>query len=169
MIFHEMWHGVGSLEVWKRLKDGRPMEIPEQYTHDPGDYGRALYFTDLQLRAKAYAATHEGKRLLVQATLELMKPLVIDWRPGGAGSALDPQHPANLMLQLLEERFGDPVKGAPEVREAIAQRWRRELMAEGYDAIVVHHKEDTEIAVYDPAKSIQNVTLLEVPLEGSTG
>ncbi len=136
------------------------MEIPEKYTHDPGDYGRALYFTDLQSRARAYAAEHEKKRLLVQATIKLKKPLVIDWRSGG--SALDEGHPANLMLRLLEDRFGDPVKGIPEVREAVALRWRRELMAEGYDAIVVHHKEDTEVAVYDPRRSVTVVQAIRV-------
>ena len=166
MIFHEMWHGVGSLEVWKRLEGGHLMEIPAQYTHDPGDYGRALYFTDLQLRAKAYAARHDDKRLLVQVTLELVKPLVIDWRPGGAAAALDKRHPANLMLEMLENRFGNPVQGVPEIREAVALRWRRELMAEGYDAIVVHHKEDTEVASYDPVRSVRDLKFVEIPMEG---
>lgn len=163
MIFREMWHGVGTLEAWERLKAGHPMEIPARYTHDPGDYGRAVYFTDLQCRAVAYAMRHEGKRLLVQVTVDVKKPLVIDWRKG---SALDKQHPANLMLEMLENRFGDPVKGVPEVREAVALRWRRELMAEGYDAIVVHHKEDTEVASYDPSRSVKDLKFVEIPMEG---
>ncbi len=151
-----LWHGVGSAEAWERLKAGHPLEIPERYTHDPGDYGRAVYFTDSKTRAIAYATRVKGRIPLVQGFVNLERPLVIDWR---GMSPLDPAHPANILLGELEERFGNPVRGAPEVREIAARRWREGLMEDGYDGIIAIQPREVEVVVYDPQKSVTGLVL----------
>lgn len=151
-----LWHGIGTREVWERLKSGYPLAIPDRYAHDPGDFGRALYFTDSKERAMTYAVRLNDSVPLLQARVYLKNPLVIDWR---GMSPLDADHPANRILAELEKRFGNPVRGAPEARELAARRWREGLMEDGYDGVISIQPRETEVAVYDPKKSVTGLVL----------
>ena len=115
----EFWHGVGTEAAWRVLMHGGGLRLPEanEHAHDPGDYGLAVYFTDLKARALPYAARVGGRPALVRCKIELENALIFDWR---SGSPLDPKHPTNVQTEFFEALYGNPVRGVPEARHGLA-------------------------------------------------
>lgn len=152
----EFWHGVGTEAAWRVLMHGGGLRLPEanEHAHDPGDYGLAVYFTDLKARALPYAARVGGRPALVRCKIELENALIFDWR---SGSPLDPKHPTNVQTEFFEALYGNPVRGVPEARRAAAERWREMMLARCYDGVIVLRPEESEVAVYCPEKSIVQI------------
>ncbi|MGH8898797.1 MAG: hypothetical protein ACRDZ4_17690, partial [Egibacteraceae bacterium] len=138
------------------VRAGGPLRLPDRHAHDPGDYGLAVYLTSVPERARTYALRAETGHTLVQVDIELTNALFLDWRKG---SALDPKHPGNEVLDFFTARWGNPVRGTPEERRVVAIRWRENLLARGYDGFVVERQGEVELAVYLPEVAIKKLTL----------
>jgi hypothetical protein len=156
VVIGTYWHGVATEAAWLVLSHGGGLRLPApgEHAHDPGDYGLAVYLTDVKARAKSYATRVGGKLTLLECRVHLENALVFDWREG---SALDPKHPMNVQTDFFERLYGDPIHGSPEDRRRVAEKWRARLIDRGYDGVIVVRRDETEVAVYCPETSISEI------------
>ncbi len=127
------YHATDPARVPAILDDGFRLDAPVR--SDPGDFGRAVYFTTHAIRARAIG------RAVLKAVLVLESPLRLS---------------ASDAYALVIDRFGfDTIHGHgdPASRHGEAERARAHFVGLGHDALVVEQGfMDYEIALYVPER-----------------
>jgi hypothetical protein len=109
--------GFFRMEMYRGEGVNAELKVERGFASDPGDYGRGEYWTD----SMEFASTYGNVR---RAVVELNNAL-----------RLDPKE----MVRLIRDEYGITKAWLPhEQRLAAVERFTREMLANGYDGIVVY-------------------------------
>lgn len=106
----------------------REKQNNKEYAHDPGDFGRGIYYTSNIHQARAYGEVSK-------VPVRLDNPLRLT---------------AEQAYDLGERDYGNLVQGTSEERMEKAVAMTSDLLAKGYDGLVVEHRDWLEVVVYHP-------------------
>lgn len=100
-----------------------------EYAHDPGDFGRGIYWTTELAQAKCYGKVRKAR-------VSLSNPLYLT---------------AEEAYDLADKEYGSTVHGFPADRLRKAEHMTLDLLRKGYDGLVVQHKNGRlEVVDYRP-------------------